>query len=270
MLAAIRRRPAVVAGAVRLGGTAGLRGQWLRAALITPWFAVGAGVVAAALISLHAPHQVLSFGSPAIRHCTHPHCAAPGHGSLASRGPGTPLKTAVPARRIQTARPQPAPSPVAAPRHAARDAAATRVSFQLVHRDLPGFLAFVTVRSHRQLGRWTLGFVLPGTRISAVWGADWRPAPGADGGQATGQPWPWRQAGGSAVKIAVTGTGQAGTPRDCVFDGVACRVRMLPPLPGGGHGGLPPGGPARSRPGGSGHARPGGPRWRYRYDGQAG
>ncbi len=234
------------------------RGQWLRAAMVTPWFAVGAGAVTAALISLHAPHQALSFGPPAYRQCRHPHCLVPAHGSLSTSGRGARLKSPAPApRRTRPAQPQQtAASPVAVPEP--RRAAAVRVSYQLVRRDAPAFVAFFIVHSHHELDTWTLGFTLPGTRIRSVWGAAWRKSARGDGGQATGQPWPWPQSGASTVRIAVAGTGAGSAPRGCIFDGMPCTVRVLPPPPGPGRG---PGGtgqgsgPGQSRPGpgGTGH-----------------
>ncbi len=238
------------------------RGQWVRAALVTPWFAVGAGFVVAALLALHSPHQVLSFGPPSFRpsyrQCRHPHCEVTERGKLAVTKPGVKIRTPAPAMPSQAPAAAPAsPAHPAPTRQAARPAArpAARIpvtmSYQVVRQGQFGFLAFLTMRSSRDLGTWTLRFTLPGDRISAVWGAKWSLADGGSEAEITGQPWPWPEPNGSTVRLAVTGTGSASGPADCVFDGRACAVTVPP----AGNGYPPGGGQRHGRPGrGGGYA----------------
>jgi hypothetical protein len=84
------------------------------------------------------------------------------------------------------------------------------------------FIAVITVQSSRKLGDWTLGFVIPGARISDVWGGKWQPSASGSGGVASGQPWPWERSGPGTARIVIFATGRPRVPAGCTFDGEGC------------------------------------------------
>jgi hypothetical protein len=197
----------------------------MRGLLVTPWFAAGVGILIAAALALATPrHAVLSYGpvDPGIP-CKLPRCASPaprhGPGSLATAKPGVPLQqplirrtTAVPT--VVAARPSATPRP-ASPAEIA-------VHYAVIRHSRGTFLAVITVQSSRKLGSWTLGFVIPGARISDVWGGKWQPSASGSGGVASGQPWPWARSGPGTARIVIFATGRPRVPVGCMFDGEGC------------------------------------------------
>ncbi|MGO8884008.1 MAG: hypothetical protein ACLPUO_24525 [Streptosporangiaceae bacterium] len=88
--------------------------RWVRASLVTPWFAAGVGIVVAATFALQSPRQILSFGPPSYGRCGPGDCRTgerPAPGSLATgKAVGVHLKPARPAAagRVADARRGPA------------------------------------------------------------------------------------------------------------------------------------------------------------------
>lgn len=91
-----------------------------------------------------------------------------------------------------------------------------------------GFAVVIFIMGRKDLGRWTLGFVLPGTRIAHVLGATWAPR-GPDGGVVSGIPWPWPRSGANGLRVVIFGTGDPRWPRACVFNGIRCSFHRLSP-----------------------------------------
>jgi hypothetical protein len=217
----------------------------MRELLVTPWFAAGVGIVIAAMLALATPrHAVLSYGplDPGVP-CQNSRCATvvPAHGSLASARPGVQLELpeirrapAVPDAAGQPgARPRPArparPARSARSARSARPASARSASsagatvhYAVLPQGNGTFLAVITVRSSKKLGNWSLEFVIPGARISDVWGARWQPSARGDGGVASGHPWPWTRSGPGMAKIVIFATGKPRPPASCTFDGGSC------------------------------------------------
>jgi hypothetical protein len=169
---------------------------------------------------------------------------SPRPGSLATAKPGVKLKTKAPAR----AEAQPAVAPTDAP----DPTAGPEVGFQVVWRKDGTFSAIITVPA-RQAGRhWNLRFEIAGTRITQVWGAQWEPGSGVDGGLASGlglrpgQPWfpgssaspggpgagqspppgvpgpAWHRVEGGAIRFLVIAQGNPVTPEDCLLNAASC------------------------------------------------
>lgn len=200
-----------------------LGGRTVRSLLVTPWFAAGAGILIAATLVLESPtNAVLSYGpvTPGAL-CQNPDCvtSAPKHApdSLATLKPGVQLNAAG-TKHAGTAA-------SALPRGSARPApAAVTVGFHVVRQGQGGFVAVITVPGSRKLGGWTLGFTIPGARISRVLGAKWQIDASGDGGVADGQPssWPRYRAAAKTANIVIFGTGTPGQPAACTFDSRSC------------------------------------------------
>jgi hypothetical protein len=206
----------------------------MRALLVTPWFAAGVGILIAAAMALAAPKRaVLSYGpvDPGIL-CRHLSCALPvprnGPGSLASAKPGIQLPLPSTIRRAPAASAAESPAgpsadtvrPSATPRPAAPAGVAVR--YVVLRHGHGTFLSVITVQSSTKLGAWSLGFVIPGARISDVWGGKWRPSVSDSGGVVSGRPWPWARPGPGTAKIVIFATGRPRPPADCTFDGEGC------------------------------------------------
>ncbi len=197
----------------------------MRGLLVTPWFAAGVGILIAAALALATPrHAVLSYGpvNPGIP-CKLPGCASPAlrprPGSLASAKAGIQLRLPV-IRRAPAGTTAVAVRPSATPRPASPAEIAVR--YAVVRHGRGTFLAVITVQSSRRLGDWTLGFVIPGVRISDVWGGEWQPSASASGGVASGQPGPWARSGPGTARIVIFATGRPRAPVGCTFDGEGC------------------------------------------------
>jgi hypothetical protein len=213
-----------------------VRIRWARGTLLTPWFVLGAGLVVVAFVALQSPHPVLNFAQPDQQTCRHRGCTTHHPGSLTSRRHGVEItspgshghgRKAADPEVTPSARPTaPATSPPAPTRAQGHRGVTIGLRvFQLTQsRHRSSFEAFIILQSSKKIGRWTLRFTLPGTHIDRVVGATWQESASGDGGEAVGQPWPWRHAGDAMVKITVLGTGRPGRPTGCVFDGVACTI----------------------------------------------
>jgi len=211
----------------------GSGGRSLRSLLVTPWFAAGVGVLVAATVALEAPkHAVLSYGpvDPGVL-CKNLGCASAAPlrspGSLASAKPGVqlppPAQTRTPAvTRTRTQHAQAAPAPAAQPAPTTDRSPQITIHFAVLKHGNGNFLGVITVRSSQDLGDWSLGFTIPGARISDVWGAQWQPSASLDGGIANGQPWPWPRPGPGMAKIVIFATGTPRSPTSCLFDGESC------------------------------------------------
>jgi hypothetical protein len=209
----------------------------MRALLVTPWFAAGFGILIAAAMALATPKRaVLSYGpvDPGIA-CQHLRCGwpvpRPGPGSLASAKPGIQLQLPQKIRRAPAV--SPAKSPAVPPAVTVRPSTAPRpassaeiaIHYTVLRHGHGTFLSVITVQSSRKLGAWSLGFVIPGARISDVWGGKWQPSASGSGGVASGRPWPWTRSGPGTAKIVIFATGRPRPPTGCTFDGAGCVFR---------------------------------------------
>jgi hypothetical protein len=207
----------------------------MRGLLVTPWFAAGAGFVIAAALALNSPHTVLTYRPNTLPCST---CIRPAPGSLASAKPGVKLKVPAPAKRARSGR-------GAQDRQAPAAVAGLEVGFRVVWQKNGAFGAIITLPAGHAGGDWKLRFEIPGRRIFQVAGAQWRPSPSGDGGEAsmlTAQPGfsghsgppggnqsggpqaPGQQGQRSVRRLGffVAAQGAPVTPADCVLDGVAC------------------------------------------------
>ncbi len=204
---------------------------------MTPWFAAGAGFVLAAALWIYAPHTELRFpsaSSPDEVPCTVTQCTEGGGGGQAA--------TNNPGQRI---------SQEAGHGRNARDDVAGQHSaisgltftFSVPWQQNGSFQAIISVRGKNVPASWRLEFTMPGTHIRYVIGAEWRPMRTDDGGtafstqrqsggggQGNGQDngaygqgfGVGRSAGRDVVSFLVMGSGSAGTPATCVFNGSSC------------------------------------------------
>jgi hypothetical protein len=188
-----------------------------RSLLVTPWFAAGTGFVIAAGLWIYSPHTVLRFpeSTPATVPCVGRVCSpvsGPGGGQPAVSTPGKKFNGQQRRRHRQTGAPG-MPS-----------AQAVTVGFTIVWQRDGQFGALIAVSGRHVPDDWKLSFEMPGTQISSVVGANWQAAPSGDGGIAS--PESLRHFDHSddadAVNFMITGTGSAGTPTNCVFDGASC------------------------------------------------
>ena len=187
-----------------------LIGRWIRSAMFTPWFAVSAGIVIAASLTLATPHPALTFPPSKTARCIKVGCAS---SSPAPSGPAPAIK-----HEVRLPPPQ---------GHA-------KVEYKLLRSNHDHFVAVILIVSRRSLSNWRLRFVMPGATINDIWGAtDWRPD--RHGGVIVdGSPSPWLKSGDNEARIIVFGTGgTAGArtpawPTGCAFGNQRCTFRALP------------------------------------------
>jgi hypothetical protein len=188
-------------------------------AMLTPWFAVSAGIVIAASLALVRPHPALTFPPSRSGRCVHARCASP---SPATTGPAPAIKQEI---RL--------------PPQGAR----AKVEYKLLRSKHEHFVAVILIVSRRPLNNWRLRFVLPGATIDDIWGATaWQPE-GQGGVIVTGSRSPWQKSGDNEARIIVfgtastsstsgaggaTGTGRLGWPKGCEFGNQRCAFRPLP------------------------------------------
>jgi hypothetical protein len=213
----------------------------VRSLLVTPWFAAGAGFVLAAGLWIYSPHTVLRFPSANAPYgvpCTTQQCdAGSGGGQLATSTPGERIShNGGPGRTGQAD-------------VAGRDSASSGLTFtfSVPWQQDGNFQAVIIVRGKHLPANWRLEFTMPGTRIRWVTGAQWQVLPSGDGGTAFASQ---RQFGGGGtgngsghgqgnagygqsrggadpgqgggISFLVVGTGSAGAPATCVFNGASC------------------------------------------------
>jgi len=184
------------------GGESPAQPHRMRGLLVTPWFAAGAGFVIAAALALNSPHTVLTY-RPNTSKCST--CTLPGLPPTAK--PGLHVNAAKPVKPARAGRGRVAtgvgPASTTGP----------EIGFRVIWQRDGAFAAIITVPAAQARHGWNLRFVLPGRRIIQVLGANWQPAPGANGGLAsmlTSQPW---QSGapGDFSPTRPPGAGQQGT-----------------------------------------------------------
>jgi Cellulose binding domain len=189
----------------------------LRAMLMTPWLAAGAGVVVAAVLALHVPHAQLTYRPASPGGCSLDQCgAAPGgQDRPASAGSGAPLRHGARARTARAAAPSvPSSGPSGLP----------LVRYQTVAHWPGGFTGLITVTGHAVHGGWRLSFRYPGARVRWMAGARWAVHHGlvTVTGPAAGQA---VSASGPAVaRIQLRASGRASGLQGCRFNGAACTV----------------------------------------------
>jgi len=193
-------------------------GRMVRSAMLTPWFAVSAGIVIAASLTVATPHPALTFPPSKSGRCIQAGCTSP---PTAPSGP-------VPAIKHELRLPP--------------QQGRAKVEYKVLHRNHDDFMALILIVGHRSLSNWRLRFVIPGATIDDIWGATtWQPD-GHGGVIVTGSPSPWQKSGDNEARIIVFGAGGAGgtgtlvRPTGCEFDHRPCTFRVLP-----GDAGLEPG-----------------------------
>ena len=199
----------------------------MRMLVVTPQFAAAAGIVIAAMLAVDVPHAALTYGpNPPVRECAEQACAAapPARGGLATSKPSIKLKTSRPKSRPATAGQagNPGTSGPTGSGGTSGGQPAVAIEYRTIRVSDSGFVAMITVTSHRKLGTWTLAFTFSGTQVQRVWGATWRPDSSGDGGVVTGQPWPWPGQKDSEARIVIFAAGAAARPASCSFDGATC------------------------------------------------
>jgi hypothetical protein len=183
-------------------------GRMIRSAMLTPWFAVSAGLVIAASLTLATPHPALTFPPSKSGRCIRVGCASPS--TPAAPAPAIKNEVRLPSRHVRA-----------------------KVEYQLLRRNHDHFVAAILIVSHRSLNNWRLRFVMLGATIDDIWGAtSWRPD--GHGVVVSGSPSPWQKSGDNEARIIVFGflragsRGMLGIPTGCTFGNVPCRFRELP------------------------------------------
>jgi len=182
----------------------------MRGAMMTPWFAVSAGIVIATSLTLARPHPALSFPPSKTGRCAAAGCSSPS------------APPAAPSPAIKQGAKLPPPH---------IDANVSLAGLKVEYQMMPGphheFIAVIVVDSRRRLGDWQLSFALPGASIDHVMWAKWRHM-GSDGVVVTGSPLPWGESSDNEARIVISGTGDPQRPTSCEFDGVSCTFRAMP------------------------------------------
>jgi len=203
--------------------------------MVTPTFAVGLGVVVAAVLAANMTKTVLHFSAPfgqcAVGHCTVQH--GPHGGSLASARPGQHITPGSPRTSGPSTGNQPnasAPGGGDARQHGDWNQH-VRISYQMTQQWSGGFADQITITGldGPQGGNWRLAFGYPGTRIVSVQGANWQPtsadagvAQGTDGQGREGPGGPGGSVSQGGAQLVVTVEGQPTQPSGCDFDGAPC------------------------------------------------
>jgi hypothetical protein len=236
-------------------GRQGLFRGATRSLFVTPWFAAATGFVIAAGLWVYSPHTVLRFPSSAPGLSL---CESKGCGQQQQRQTGPKVTTVTPGHRLQNPQAKKNTSPVTSTvNHGAPAAAGLTFKFTVLWQRNHGFGATVTVAGHKVPSSWRLTFDLPGTQIEYVMGVAWTSNPAGNGGTASqasdqpgdtdgsylsgatalgggtgdsgGQP---GTGGGQndpgalpVISFLITGSGPAGAPSHCEFDGASCTFR---------------------------------------------
>jgi hypothetical protein len=196
--------------------------------VVTPQFAAAAGIVIAAMLAVDVPHASLTYGpNPPVRECAEQACtskAAPG--GLATAKPSIKLKTP---RRGES---QAGTAGAAGTTGSAAPAGTTgtgggsqpqvAIEYRTIRVSQSGFVSMITIKGRRNLGTWTLMFTFSDAQVQRVWGAAWQPDSNGDGGEATGQPWPWPGQKAGTARIVIFASGSPARPASCSFDGASC------------------------------------------------
>ena len=218
-----------------------------RSLLVTPWFAAGTGFVIATALWVYSPHEELKFPDSApYSLCQSKGCVnvSPGDGAGS-------LANSLPGERING--PQTNTGQAARPDVVTGSAAAgLKFRFKILWQQGLHFYAVITVSGHSVPSSWRLSFAIPGVRIDYITGVTWQPARSGNGGTASAENWQYGVNGNGAaggqnganangagenengsrdhgnlpvITFAIAGTGSAGLPTSCRFDGATCRFR---------------------------------------------
>jgi hypothetical protein len=225
-----------------------------RSLFVTPWFAAATGFVIAAGLWVYSPHTELRFPSsaPGVSLCPSKGCGQQ------PRQTGPKVTTVTPGHQLQTPEARKKTSPARASVNQDSTAAdGLTFKFTVLWQRNHGFGATVTVAGHKVPSSWRLSFELAGTQIEYVMGVAWTSNPAGNGGTASQ---PSGQAGGTdgdylgtatafgggtgdgggqpgvdgaqndpgtlpVISFLITGSGPAGAPSHCEFDGASCTFR---------------------------------------------
>lgn len=183
------------------------RAQGVRRVIKTPTFALGFGVLTAAVLAFGTTQTYLRFsGSDPGEGCGATGCASP------------------------TARPTQPPGPSAAKSSHNGDPA-VQITYTTLSAWATGFTGqlAITNRSDQELTRWKLAISYSGSQITKMTGAEWQPRSHSASGTIKPAALPDPMDAGKTVRITYTATGNAGPPTGCTFDGTRCQIRSTVP-----------------------------------------
>ena len=224
-LPAFRRR---LLQATSPAGPAGLGGanpfaRATRRLMVTPWFAVAAGIVVATGVFMYSPHASLQFpvGKGGEQPCQPPECASTQQPSVRNSAPMLPAGGSV--GRVLMNPPR-------------------KVTWRVIWQSQGRIFILIRISGKRLPKTWRLKFDMPGVVITGVQGARWQPA-GSSAGTAS---WPaigapgqtagpdgagyqygsarWYEPGRSFV---VVGTGGQVSPTYCFFNKATCTFAFV-------------------------------------------
>jgi len=198
-----------------------------RVVFVSPWLAVGAGLVIAAALVIASPHMALNTNNFRTMPCDG--CkvlnAAP------SDPPGRQLTHSPPGQvATQASRRE-------------RLLRGMKFSYSVAWQHGDQFAVMITLSSKRQLHHWRVAFTMPGASGLNVDNASFRPntrgdggfatplsgrdAFGGDHGDAVGQDWGQHPTSGNMIVFFVTGTGTFTKLTHTRFDGIHCQFMPL-------------------------------------------
>lgn len=196
---------------------------------MTPWFAMGMGLVASAMLSLTVSGATLTFPKSTSRTCETATC-----GPAMAGGANPSGRHAVKLPMPHPLRSSPAEvAPLAgASRSAPRPQAQVRLTYEVLatrsgrgsdHRE---FIAAIVITASTALQPWNLRFHLSGVAIKWVFGGQWHLT---DGGTIVvhGTPTTWARSDADRAKLLIKGIGKPGKPWGCLFDGEKCEFQIL-------------------------------------------
>jgi hypothetical protein len=205
----------------------------VRRVLVTPTFAVGLGIVIAAVLAYPMTRTIISYGGTPptggqpcrVKGCV---SGSPGDGGLATTSPGRRLATPSPALKDPDLPASSAPGVGGAPASGQRPV----MQYQTMRQWQGEFIGEITITGPggRAPANWQLRLSYSSAHIIGVWGGRWTPsgdhavlvtpdsAPGQTGG------------GGDSVRVVLAVSGPPGPPSGCAFDGQTCLTsRVLEP-----------------------------------------
>jgi hypothetical protein len=187
-------------------------GRIVRSAMLTPWFAVSAGIVIATSLTIATPHAALTFPPSQSGRCVDAGCASTSPPPSAPR-PAIKREVRLPATQPRAASVSVRPAGI-------------KLEYEFLPMQYGHFMAVIIIVGRQSLGKWTLKFALPGARIKSIIGARWQ-REGSDGVIVSGSPLPWPRSGANEARIVIFGEGSPVGPASCFLDDGSCRFLSL-------------------------------------------
>ncbi len=231
----------------------------MRRVVVTPTFAVGLGVVVAAVLA-YPMQTVFNYAAPNAVPCPETSC-----GGMNTQDGGEPAS--VPGNRLSTPGPSATHAATKRPGSAARTgrpggagghttAAQPELSYQTSGKWHWGFDGTILIKFRPRLahGNWRLRFGYPSAHILTVWGAGRHLPHGTHSVAVAPRDWPGQDSSGRLLRISIEVAGPPGPPHWCLFNGRPCHVSQRP----GDQQGSGGGGTGHEGGSGTGHEGPGG------------